>query len=84
MRSKQEIKYRAIQMGIATGTMPDLELMWWIQRDDQHVECFGRISGCSEADCPLRYPCRHFMSFTETKNPDVRFVPLILMPGKTG
>jgi hypothetical protein len=74
MISKREIKSHAAQMGIATGTMPNMELLWMKQCDDGESECFGRVPDCMKPDCPWQHPCRQFMSFVYGRELGGRFV----------
>ena len=57
MLAKQEIRFRAVKMGIATGNMPNADLMWKIQKMDNHAECFGQGAGCPNEDCQWRSKC---------------------------
>ena len=74
MISKREIKSHAIRMGIATGNMPNMELLWMKQWDDGGSECFGRVPDCMKPDCPWQHPCRQFMSFVYGRELGGRFV----------
>jgi len=74
MISKREIKDHAIRMGIATGNMPNMELLWMRQWDDGGSDCFGRVPDCMKPDCPWQHPCRQFMSFVYGRELGGRFV----------
>jgi hypothetical protein len=74
MISKREIKYHATRMGIATGNMPNMELLWMKQSDDGESECFGRVPDCMKPDCSWQHPCRQFMSFVYGQELGGRFV----------
>ena len=74
MISKREIKSHATRMGIATGNMPNMELLWMKQWDDGGSECFGRVPDCMKPDCPWQHPCRQFMSFVYGRELGGRFV----------
>ena len=74
MISKREIKDHAIRMGIATGNMPNMELLWMRQSDDGESECFGRVPDCMKPGCSWQHPCRQFMSFVYGRELGGRFV----------
>jgi hypothetical protein len=57
MISKEEIRFKAVKMGIATGQMSNADLIWAIQRDDLHTECFGGIADCHNRDCRWQVQC---------------------------
>lgn len=44
-------------MGIATGQMPNVELIWSIQRSEGQKECFGRGLDCTKRQCRWREQC---------------------------
>ena len=43
---KRDVKNRATLMAIQTGNMPDVELIWSVQRFEGHEECFGQRGYC--------------------------------------
>lgn len=69
--SKEEIKHRSLIMGIRTGDMPDVELIWEIQRDENHEECFGQGARCSQRNCRWRRYCTALHFFAETTSPRI-------------
>jgi hypothetical protein len=73
--SKREIKDHAIRMGIATGTMPNMELLWRRQGEDGGSECFGRMPACIKSGCPWQNPCRQFLSYAYGRELGGRRVP---------
>lgn len=49
---KRDVKHRATLMAIQTGNMPDVELIWSVQRFEGHDECFGQRGYCwRRKDC---------------------------------
>jgi len=44
-------------MGIATGQMPNVELIWSVQRSEGQEECFGRGLDCTKGRCRWREQC---------------------------
>lgn len=57
LQGKEEVKFRAMKMGIATGDMPDVEFIWSVQRSEGSRECFGQGFGCQERGCCWRAKC---------------------------
>ena len=55
--SKQEIRHRAVKMGIATGNMPSVDLIWAIQKMENFAECFGKGVDCPNKGCRWRNTC---------------------------
>jgi hypothetical protein len=64
--SKQEIRHRAVKMGITTGNMPSVDLIWNIQNIDNHAECFGKGEGCPNQDCQWRSKCLALDLYSQT------------------
>jgi len=57
MVSRACIKHRAVMMGIATGDMPEVALIWAVQRREGSNECFGQGLGCKKKECSWRRAC---------------------------
>lgn len=58
MLTKKEAKNRAMMTAIESGHMPNLDLVWLIQQQELHQECFGRKQACSEFVCKWRAECQ--------------------------
>jgi hypothetical protein len=43
---KREVKHRAMVMAVQTGNMPDVDLIWSVQRFEGNRECFGQRGYC--------------------------------------
>ena len=66
MISPEAVKFRAVKMGIATGAMPNVDLIWARQKiEDQNV-CFGQGLTCSNQQCRWRGECRALDFFADT------------------
>ncbi|MFC1782080.1 hypothetical protein ACFL02_00675 [Planctomycetota bacterium] len=65
MTSKKEIKNRALMMGIKTGDMPEIDLIWSIQQAEGNKLCFGQGSNCQNHGCRWRPRCIALDSFAE-------------------
>lgn len=57
MPTRESVKYRAVMMGIATGDMPEVELIWATQFAEGCAECFGRGRACRNVGCQWRHHC---------------------------
>ena len=57
MPTRETVKYRAVMMGIETGDMPEVELIWATQFAEGCVECFGRGRTCRNVQCQWRHYC---------------------------
>ena len=65
MLSVDDIKHRAVLMGICTGQMPDVEFIWSVQRIGGSRPCFGRGRGCCSRECVWRRKCLLLSYFAE-------------------
>ena len=65
MVSREVIKYRAVKMGIATGRMPNVELIWAVQRSAGITTCFGQGLNCSKDNCRWRDECLELENYVE-------------------
>ena len=61
-------------MGITTGEMPSVDLIWEIQQDENHHTCFGQGHGCPKRDCRWRRHCLALDSFADVPLPSARRV----------
>jgi len=66
MISPEAVKFRAVKMGIATGGMPNVELIWACQEADGQKSCFGQGLTCSDQQCRWRNECRALDFFADT------------------
>lgn len=66
MASRDVIKYRAVKMGIATGCMPNVELIWAVQRSEGITVCFGQGQNCSKDNCRWRDECLELENYVES------------------
>jgi hypothetical protein len=57
MVAVREIRHRAVMMGIETGEMPDVDLIWARQVLQGTSPCFGQGAECRRYECPLRSRC---------------------------
>jgi len=64
-----DIKHRAILMGICTGQMPDVEFIWSVQRTEGNGPCFGQGRGCRNRECIWRQKCLPLSYFAEITLP---------------
>ena len=69
MLSVDDIKHRAVLMGICTGQMPDVEFIWSVQRVEGGVPCFGQGRGCCSRGCIWRQKCLLLSYFAEVALP---------------
>ena len=69
MLSMDDIKHRAILMGICTGQMPDVEFIWSVQRAEGNKSCFGQGRGCRNRECIWRQKCLPLSYFAEVALP---------------
>ena len=66
MVSRDVIKYRAVKMGIATGRMPNVELIWAVQRSEGITACFGQGRKCNKSNCRWRGECLELENYVES------------------
>ncbi|MBN2212294.1 MAG: hypothetical protein JW709_12930 [Sedimentisphaerales bacterium] len=57
MFNRQQIRQRAYMMGIATGDMPNVDLIWAAQEHEGHQACFGNGRHCAARHCRWRKSC---------------------------
>jgi len=57
MISRVMIRDRAVRMAIATGDMPEVDLIWAVQKTEGNQPCFGQGLGCAHLDCRWRGKC---------------------------
>ena len=69
MLSMDDVKHRAILMGICTGQMPDVEFIWSVQRVEGGAACFGQGRGCCNRGCIWRRKCLPLSYFAEVALP---------------
>ena len=69
MLSMNDIKHRAVLMGICTGQMPDVEFIWSVQRIGGNRPCFGQGRGCCSRECAWRRKCLLLSYFAEVALP---------------
>lgn len=69
--SEQKARHCALMMGVLTGDMPDVDLIWASQDDDQHRRCFGQGANCDEFNCPWRDQCTSLETFADADLPGV-------------
>ncbi|MBN2212201.1 MAG: hypothetical protein JW709_12455 [Sedimentisphaerales bacterium] len=69
MTGKEAIKHRAMMMGVVTGQMPDVELIWQVQREEGNKECFGCGFTCTRTDCRWRSICRALDFYDQARLP---------------
>ena len=50
-------------MAIHEGVMPNLDLIWRIQKQEQNAECFGRKPNCSNYACRWHEKCHEFCEY---------------------
>ena len=67
MVTRDAIKDRAVMMGVETGTMPELEYIWEVQRFEGQEACFGRGLGCADTACRWRKSCLALSFFISKK-----------------
>ena len=65
MISPEAVKFRAVKMGIATGEMPNVDLIWARQKLDDQDVCFGQGLTCSNQQCRWRGECRALDIFAD-------------------
>lgn len=53
----ETVKHRALMMGVQTGEMPDVDLIWSVQTADGHGRCFGQAADCWDTGCHWRPQC---------------------------
>ncbi|MCP4711048.1 MAG: hypothetical protein GY869_20710 [Planctomycetes bacterium] len=66
MITPEAVKFRAVKMGIATGGMPNVSLIWACQKAEGQKACFGQGLTCSNQDCRWRGECRSLDFFADT------------------
>ena len=69
MVSAASVKYRAMLMGVRTGDMPDVSLIWSIQVRDGTRCCFGQGYGCQNTCCRFRQQCLALDFFADVTLP---------------
>ena len=69
MVSAESVKYRAMVMGVCTGDMPDVSLIWSIQLRDGTRRCFGQGFGCQNSRCRFRQQCLALDFFADVRLP---------------
>lgn len=57
MDVREDVRYRAMMMGIATGNMPNVDLIWAVQRSEGFKSCFGQTERCGHRECHWRKEC---------------------------
>ena len=57
MVSADTVKYRALQMAVATGATPEVSFIWEVQRAEGEPMCFGQGRGCGKLACRWRGRC---------------------------
>lgn len=62
----ETVKHRALQMGINTGEMPEVEFIWSAQKALGHDVCFGQGSGCQDSTCRWRGQCYSLDKFADS------------------
>ena len=67
--SVENIKYRAVVMGVKTGQMPDVGFIWAVQKDQGDPVCFGQGVDCQQLDCRWRGECRALDSYENVTLP---------------
>lgn len=83
MVSAEQIKHRAMMMAIATGDMPNVELIWAVQRREGSLACFGRGDGCKNRSCKWRLQCIALDFYGDTKLPIAeRIEPIVVRTRK--
>ena len=71
MVPRESIKHRAVMMGVATGDMPDVDVIWATQRLEGEKECFGQAIGCSDKGCKWRRHCAALDFYADVRLPVV-------------
>jgi len=66
MISPEAVKFRAVKMGIATGGMPNVDLIWARQKSEGQGVCFGQGRTCLKQQCRWRCECRALDFFAKT------------------
>ena len=66
MVSREVIKYRAVKMGIATGRMPNVGLIWAVQKSAGTTACFGQGLNCGKDNCRWRDECLELEYYVES------------------
>jgi|GEM_PF-1404785 len=56
--SGENVKHRAVMMGIRTGDMPEVEFIWSVQESEGMKACFGQGRDCLEVGCNWRKQCQ--------------------------
>ena len=59
----------ALVMGILTGDMPNVDLIWASQTAEGHLRCFGQGLNCQEVTCPWRSQCLPLDGYTDADLP---------------
>ena len=68
-----QIKQKAIQMGLPVHRKKKYDLIHDIQRAENNIECFGtpRVDYCNEGTCMWRADCVSFNQVLKRKKPAV-------------
>ena len=72
MFSTEQIKHRAMMMGILTGEMPDVQFIWSVQTAEGSNPCFGQGQDCKQVDCRWRRKCRALDFYQDATLPTSR------------
>ncbi len=65
MVPSREIRQRAFMMGIRTGQMPNVDLIWNFQAAEGFAPCFGQGRNCDHRDCQWHKSCVALDFFAE-------------------
>ena len=57
MFDRREIRHRAYLMGVDTGNMPNVDIIWAFQELEGSQACFGNGRHCSARHCRWRKSC---------------------------
>ncbi|MBN1766515.1 MAG: hypothetical protein JW860_14770 [Sedimentisphaerales bacterium] len=69
MLTKDSIKHRAIVMAINTGQMPEVEIIWSLQKQAGQSQCFGQDRECSNNKCIWYSQCRALVFYADARLP---------------
>lgn len=72
MTPREEIKHRAFMMGIASGDMPNVDLIWSLQKVEGFQDCFGQGLHCKTKHCKWRSRCIALDFYADTPLPIAR------------
>ena len=62
LKSKREATNQAVNLGIRTGDMPNISLIWAFQQSEEQEQCFGRIENCNGSNCRWHNQCKRLTS----------------------